>query len=132
MCAAGAASAYGQPASVEAMLIHASDRPAPLDIRMEKVEYRLRRIFGFEHYRFMGKTSAIIHPPAQVRLEIHEDYVLHINATSSNDRVRAQVRWMQDRESLLSTSVAQRRGIPVILGGPPHEGGTLILILTFK
>ncbi len=132
MVGLGTVRVEAQPVTVEAMLIHASDRPAPMDHRMERVEYRLRRIFGFEHYRFLGKTSSIVNPPAEIRMNLDHGYSLHVNATSGNGRIRANIRWMRDRETLLSTAVNQRRGVPAILGGPPHEEGTLILVLTFE
>ncbi len=124
--------ADGQTVTVEAMLIHASDRPAALDARMDRVEYRLRRIFQFEHYGLLNIIQSAMTLPSQARLDIGHGYVLNIDASQRDGRVRAQVEWYQGSTRLLSTSVQQRRNVPAILGGPPHDGGTLILVLEFR
>ncbi len=125
--------ANGQtPVNVDALLIHASDRPAALDARLDRVEYRLRRIFQFEHYALLNNTQSLLTLPSQTRLDLGHGYTLHINAAPRNGRVRAEVQWYQGRTRLLSTSVAQRRGVPAILGGPAYQGGTLILVLEFN
>ena len=46
-------------ASVQAMMILASNDPAPLDRRLEKVEFQLRRIFGFQYYRHFGEGAVL-------------------------------------------------------------------------
>ena len=127
-----AGSAYGQTVTVEAMLIHASDRPAALDTRLDRVEFRLRRIFGFEHYGFMGEKRSVVTLPSQSRLDLGHGYTLRLNTASRDGRVQAEIEWFRGDERLLRTSVTQRRGVPSILGGPPHDEGTLILVLEFK
>ena len=124
--------AGAQTVTVEAMLIHASDRPAALDARMDRVEYRLRRIFQFEHYGLLNKTQSLMTLPSQTRIDIGHGYVLRIDASQRDGRVRAQVDWYQGNTRLLSTSVQQRRNVPAILGGPPYQEGTLILVLEFR
>ncbi len=121
-----------QTVTLEAMLIHASDRPAALDTRLDRIEYRLRRIFQFEHYGFLGETRTLITLPSQSRVDIGHGYALDINASSRDGRIRAEIQWYRGGQRMMSTSVSQRRGVPAILGGPPHDGGTLILVLEFK
>lgn len=121
-----------QTVSLDAMLIHASDRPAALDTRLDRIEYRLRRIFQFEHYGFMSETRTLITLPSESRVDLGHGYVLRVNASSRDGRIRAEIQWYRGGERLMSTSISQRRGVPAILGGPPHDGGTLILILEFK
>jgi len=124
--------ASAQTVTLEAMLIHASDRPAALDTRLDRIEYRLRRIFQFEHYGFLDETRTVITLPSQSRVDIGHGYALDINASSRDGRIRAEIRWYRGNQRIMSTSVSQRRGVPAILGGPPHDGGTLILVLEFK
>lgn len=124
--------ASAQTVTMEAMLIHASDRPAALDYRLDKVEYRLRRIFGFEHYGFLGESRTLLTLPSQTTASLGHGYTLWVNAAGRDGRVRAEVQWRRGSEILLSTTVSQKRGVPAVLGGPPHDGGTLILVLEFK
>jgi len=124
--------AHAETVSVDAMLIHASDRPAALDTRLDKIEYRLRRMFRFEHYGYMGGAQALLTLPSSTTLSLGHGYTLQIQATSSKGRVRADLEWKKGNQSLMKSTLAQSRGVPAILGGPPHDGGTLILILEFR
>lgn len=124
--------ASAQTVSLDAMLIHASDRPAALDTRLDRIEYKLRRIFQFEHYAFMGETRTLINLPSQTRVDIGHGYTLDVSASSRDGRVRAEIQWYRGDERMMRTSIAQKRGVPAILGGPPHDGGVLILVVEFK
>lgn len=124
--------ATGQTVTMETKLIHATDRPQALDTRLDDIEFRLRRIFQFEHYGFLGESRSIIILPSQTRVELGHGYRLNVQARSRDGRVAADIEWYRGTDRLLSTSVSQRRGVPAILGGPPHDGGTLILVLRFN
>jgi hypothetical protein len=119
-------------ANLDALLIHASNQPKALDTRLDRIEYRLRRIFNFEHYGVLGHQQTLLTLPAQLQLDLGHGYRLQLDARSRDGRVQAQVVWMRGGERLLTTSVNQSRGTPAVLGGPPHDGGTLILVLTFE
>ncbi len=47
-------------------------------------------------------------------------------------RIRAKIRWLRGKKSILSTTVTMKKGIPAILGGPAHKGGALIITLEVK
>lgn len=128
-CATGVSA---QTVTLEAKLIHASDRPAALDTRLDAIEFRLRRIFQFEHYGFLNETRTLITLPSQTRVDIGNGYTLDVKASSRDGRIRAEIQWYRGSQRMMSTSVSQKRGVPAILGGPPHDGGTLILVLEFK
>jgi hypothetical protein len=70
--------------------------------------------------------------PSQSQLDLGHGYRLQLDARARDGRVHAQVVWMRGGERLLTTSVTQSRGTPAVLGGPAHDGGTLILVLTFE
>ena len=130
---AGWASAgFGQAVTMQSRLIFATNQPQALDTRLDDIEYRLRRIFQFEHYGFLGQSSTIIHLPSQSRVDLGHGYHLEVDARSRDGRVAADIQWFRGRDRLISTSVRQRRGVPAVLGGPPHNGGTLILVLEFQ
>ena len=132
LCAVAFSSAPAQTVTLDAKLIHASDRPAALDTRLDRIEYRLRRIFQFEHYAFLHEQQLPLTLPSRTRLDIGHGYTIDVNASARNSRVRAELQWYRGGQRLMSTSIAQRRGVPAILGGPPHEGGVLILWLEFR
>ncbi len=121
-----------QTVTMDVLLIHASDRPAALDTRLDRVEFRLRRIFGFEHYGFLQQERTLLTLPTQTRVRLVTGHVVQLRAERLNGRIRAHIEWYQDQERLVATTITQRRGVPAILGGPPHDEGNLILVLEFE
>lgn len=121
-----------QTVTLDLLLIHASDQPAALDTRLDRVEFRLRRIFGFEHYGFMQQQRTVLTLPTQTRVPLVTGQVVQLRAEARNGRIRTHIEWYQDQERLLATSLTQRRGVPAILGGPPHAEGNLILVLEYE
>ena len=134
--AAGLWLAAGQPAraqqvvSIQAVMIHASDRPSAQDPRLDNIEYQLRRTFRFEYYKHIGEGSAAVNLPGATVLNLGGDFQLNLAASDAGKgRVRAAVQWMRGSDVVLNTTVVMTRGVPVVLGGISHEGGTLIVTL---
>ena len=129
---AGSASALARPVSLEATMILASNEPAAQDPRLDAVEFKLRRIFGFEYYRYYGGGSAIVNLPGATAIALGHGFQLSVSAGAKDGRVRAGITWLRGGEVVLSTTVNMERGTPVILGGIAHEGGTLIVTLVAR
>jgi hypothetical protein len=125
-CSAGSASAG--TATLHATLVLANNDPAALDKRLDKISFQLRRMFRFEYYHFFGEGEAAVNLPGTAVIDLGHDNVLNIQA-SGGDKIRAEVNWTRGGQSMLNTTVSLKRGAHVVLGGPPHEGGTLIVTL---
>jgi hypothetical protein len=124
------ARAGAETVTFDAMLIHASDDQTPMDRRLEKVEYQLRRMFKFQYYKHYGEGSAAVTLPGETTIDFGHGFSLKINATAKDGKIRAEVVWKKaDGTVLLSTTVVAKRGQQLILGGVPHERGTLIVTL---
>lgn len=128
----GAGSAFAGPVTVDAMLILASDDPAPLDRRLERVEYKLRPLFRFEHYRHMGEGTGMLNLPGDTTVALGDGYHLELRGSARDGGTRLEVRWFRGAQALLNTAVHLKPGKPVILGGVPHDKGTLIVTLTAR
>jgi hypothetical protein len=131
-CIAGTAGRASAATSIEATMILASHEPAAQDPRLENIEFKLRKIFGFEYYRYYGGGSAVVNLPGETSLALGHGFQLQISAKKHDGRVRAGIKWLRGDEVVLSTAVNMERGTPVILGGIAHEGGTLIVTVTAK
>ena len=134
--AAGLWLAAGQPAraqqvvSIQATMIRASDIPVAQDPRLDNIEYQLRRTFRFEYYKHIGEGSAAVNLPGATVLSLGGGFQLNLAAADAGKgRVRAAVQWMRGGDVVLNTTVVMTRGVPVVLGGISHEGGTLIVTL---
>jgi hypothetical protein len=123
--------ALAQPMEIEAMLILASDEPAPLDRRLERVDYILRPLLRFETYRWLGQGSALVNTPGTATIALGDGHSLQLRTGRSRGS-HVEVTWMRGNERLISTSVSLQRGKPTILGGVPHVDGRLIVTLMVK
>ena len=117
--------------TVDALLILATNEQKPMDRRLERVEYQLRRIFKFEYFEHQGQGQARVNLPSTFTIDLGGGHELRISATGKDDRVRAEVEWVGDGRSLLRTTVNMKKGAHAILGGVPdkEKKGTLIVTL---
>jgi hypothetical protein len=127
-----APAARAETVSFQATLILASQDPAPLDPRLDRITYKLRRIFKFEYYRLLGEGEGSVALPGELSVAMGEGHRLQIRAEGKDGGTRAEVRWFKGDTPMLSTAATVKGDAPVILGGVPHEGGTLIVTLIAK
>jgi hypothetical protein len=130
LCALATGVVAEETYTVKAVMILASDEPAPIDPRLERIEFRLRRIFKFEHYLHFGEASAVLTNSSSVTMDLGHGYQVEVTTSKRKKRVRTRVRWVKDDATLVDTSVFLKKNVPTILGGVPHEGGQLIIALT--
>ena len=126
-----AVSATAENVTFNALLIHASNEPSAQDLRLEKVEYRLRRIFGFTFYKHYGEATMTSPLPGRFTLSMGHGNSLSISASGAKKgRVEAKIEWTSGGNTMLNTTVVMTRGTPVILGGGQQDNGTLIVAIT--
>lgn len=113
--------------ALQALMIQAQHEAAPADRRMAAVEYKLRRVFQFPHYRYIGEGRTELAARGEGTIRLPQGHRLEIKDAGGS---QVQVRWFRGGEALLSTGVSVSRDGPVVLGGIPSGEGTLILVLT--
>jgi len=119
-----------QKVRLKAVMILASNRVAPPDSRLQHLESKLRRVFGFQHYKHHGSGSTSVTLPGDSRIDLGGGHILKLSAAKAEkNRVRVNVKWLRGKKSLLQTTVVMKKGSPTILGGPSHENGTLLIAL---
>lgn len=123
-------SAEEQSVVLRAILISAQNEPAAQDPRLEFVEYKLRRVLGFEYYKWLGERSAVVNAGTDVRLDLQDRHVLRVFVRETGKHVRLDVQWYRGDELVVSTTVRAERRTPVVLGGINEGGRTLIVTLT--
>lgn len=126
-----AGSAFAQPMEIEAMLILASNDPAPLDRRLERVDYLLRPLLRFETYRLMGQGSVMVPTPGETTIALGDGHFLRLK-TGKHRGAHVEVVWSRGDTRLMSTAVKLDRNKPTILGGIPHDSGRLIVVISVK
>lgn len=118
-------------ATFKAVLIYASDEPAPLDRRLEHIEFKLRRMLKFSHYRYMGGGELSLALPGEGAIQLGGGQQLKVGAAPADGgKIRVQVQWLRDGKVVLRTTVKLSRRSPAVLGGISDRKGKLIVSLT--
>jgi hypothetical protein len=106
-------------ASIQAILITASNEAGRSDPRLANYEPTLRRILRFASYRYIGGGSAVIDIPANGTIALGNGQHLELSAESPQGRgVRLRVEWKQGGRTLIETGLSLSPGVPAVLGGP--------------
>jgi hypothetical protein len=119
-------------ASIQGILISASNDKGETDRRLAPYEPTLRRILRFESYRFLGDGSASLNPSEKGHLSLGDGHELEIDSESSDGKsVKLRVRWLKGGRVLMNTGLVLRAGIPAVLGGPStgHKNEVFAVIL---
>lgn len=126
------ASARAGQASIQAILITASNDPGKTDGRLAQYEPTLRRILRFESYHFVGDDRASLDVPGSGALTLGGGHSLEVTAEKSGaGAVHLKVRWTAGGRTLMNTGLALRSGVPAVLGGPStgNKGDVFAVIL---
>lgn len=106
-------------ASIQGILISASNEKGQTDRRLASYEPTLRRILRFESYRFLGNDNASIGVAEKGHLSLGEGHELEIETESADGKsVHLRVRWLKGGRVLMNTGLVLRTGVPAVLGGP--------------
>jgi hypothetical protein len=106
-------------ASVQGILISASNAAGQTDRRLAQYEPTLRKILRFESYRFLGDDRTSLGVPETGSLSVGDGHDLEI-ATERGDgnAIHLKVRWTAGGRTLMNTGLVLRPGVPAVLGGP--------------
>lgn len=110
-------------ASLQAILITASNESGKTDPRLARYEPTLRRILRFESYRFAGQGSAALTVPGTGTVNLGNGQHLEIAADDSSRGLRLRVTWKQGDRTLMETGLSLNPGVPAVLGGPATGKG---------
>ena len=106
-------------ASIQAILITASNEPGHTDPRLSSYEPTLRRILRFESYRFVVQGSTTLAVPADGTISLGSGQQLSVSTEEARGRgVRLRIKWQQGGRSLMETGLFLNPGVPAVLGGP--------------
>ncbi|MBL9216579.1 MAG: hypothetical protein JNG83_13965 [Opitutaceae bacterium] len=106
-------------ASVQAILLTASNEQGESDRRLSAYEPTLRRILRFQSYRFVGQGSASVAVPGSGDVSLGRGHHLEVEAERSDGRsLHVKVRWIGEGRTFMNTGLVLRPGVPAVLGGP--------------
>ena len=119
LCGLTLAAHAADRASLQGILISASNEPGQTDRRLAAYEPTLRRILRFESFKFLGDDTASLSAPDDVRLSIGDGHQLAVEVERLDEKsIHVSVRWSGGGRTLMSTRLVLRPGVPAVLGGP--------------
>jgi hypothetical protein len=98
-------------------------RLAPLEKQLKALNYRSYRLLKEETQTARWQGNAIFDIPGGRVLTVRPQEV-------TNNQLGLRVQLKQDDKPQLETTVRLNNGGNFILGGPPHEGGVLVLSIS--
>ncbi len=126
--------AHAANASLEGILITASNEAGQTDRRLAPYEPTLRRILRFESYQYVGSDRAQLGVPASGSLTLGNGHELEVTTERTEGQaVHVKVRWTAGGRTLMNTGLVLRGGVPAVLGGPSTgRGGVYAVILVVR
>ena len=123
-----ALSAGVQAASIEARLIRASNEDEKSDEQLTKLEPKLKKVFGYQHYQQLGIQKAPLKDKESLRLNLGEGIVVLITPKADEKKVRIMdFEMYSGRAALVKSTVRVPRNREMLIKGP-GVGNTLLVV----
>jgi hypothetical protein len=117
--------AQNGPAAIRGTLIIASNQASGIDPALSRYEAQLRRL-NFSAFKAIGGGAAKFSPGGDASINLGGGFTVQVRtAPGADNRGPVEVRWIENKRTLIHTSGP----LPLVLGGPRHPNGNLILIL---
>ena len=117
-----------QAASIEARLIRASNEDEKTDEQLTKLEPKLKKVFGYQHYQQLGIQKAPLQDKESLRLNLGEGIVVLITPKADEKKVRIMdFEMYSGRAALVKSTVRVRRDREMLIKGP-EVGNTLLIV----
>jgi hypothetical protein len=119
-----------QAASLRAMLVRASDQ-APADAALKDLQPQLKKQFGYQYYRLLGKKQDKLKLKTTTNLDVGEGFSVAATLKSTKKRVQEiHIQWMSGSKTLVTTDVKMSEGGHVFIKGPGVGKDWIVLTLS--
>lgn len=126
----GAAESQPQSVQVSIGTILASNKSDEFDAQLKGLESQLR-VLKYKSYRLLKNESQNVPWQGSKAFEIPGGRFLSVSPQELRDnRISLKVRLTQGQKPLIDTTVRIANKGNFLLGGPPHEGGALVLSIS--
>ena len=110
--------------------ILASNNADDFDSRLAPLEKQLK-LMKYRSYRLLKEESHDVQPRGSATFEIPGGHSLIVTHQDSNEKqIALRVRLHQGAKPVIDTTVRINSGGNFLLGGPPHDGGALVLSIS--
>lgn len=124
------AAAADEPVKVHTTILVASNQGNDFNLVNDAYRDQLIQLFSYTAYHQVDDKNHDLKKLQPQTLELPDGYQLTLTLTSvENGRVMVQAGIRKDNKEYLDTVVSILRPGVVFLGGPPAQGGALIIVL---
>jgi len=124
---AGAARA----ADVQARLIRASLDGGATDTELADIQHKLKKVFGYDHYRQLGRKQAALAPATPQRLDLGEGFILFVREKGRDaNTYELELEWYSGRTAISKAIAKLPPKTFVFIKGPEVGDDWIILALT--
>ena len=117
--------------SVEVGAVYASNEGRSVDSALGTIRGKLQSMFNYTSYRMLDRKRRSLAIGEAGDFELPGGRMMRATPLSSErNKVRLSIRISDGSRNLLTTTLGLSRGGMVLVGGPSHQAGVLILIIS--
>ena len=123
--------AWGAEVGVGIRVILASHQEEGIDARLEDIQKNLGTLFNYSSYRLLQERSFLLSEGQMDQLPLAEDKELHIQLLQEQGgTAEIAVEILRGGKNIFKTTAKLKKGGTLLVGGPKHEDGVLILAIS--
>jgi hypothetical protein len=117
--------------SVDVGVVYASNEGTSIDPALGTIRGKLHSMFNYTSYRMLDRKRRSLSVGEAGEFELPGRLAMRATPLpAQGDKVRLLIQISDGPRKLLTTTLGLRRGGMVLVGGPSHQAGVLILILS--
>ena len=117
--------------SVDVGSVYASNEGTSIDPALGAIREKLHSMFNYTSYRMLDRKRRSLPVGEAGEFELPGRRTMWATPLPSRgDKVRLSIQISDGPRKLLNTTLGLRRGGMVLVGGPSHQAGVLILIIS--
>jgi hypothetical protein len=116
-------------ASVQALLISASNAKGGSDPKLAAYDATLRRNLPLNTFRLVGEGAAAVPAGGSSTVSLGRGHRLELQHEKGGGGIRLKVQWINGGKTLINTSLTLQAGVPAVLGRRGDDDGEVPVIL---
>ena len=117
--------------SVEIGSVYASNEGSSMDPVLGNIRGKLQSMFNYSSYKLLDRKRRSLAVGETGAFELPGSRTMRVTPVSAQgNKVRLSVQMTEGAKNLLTTTLGLNRGGMALVGGPSHQAGVLILIIS--
>ena len=123
--------AWGAEVGVGIRVILASHQAKGIDARLQDIQKNLGTLFNYSSYQLLQERSFLLSEGQTDQLPLADNKELHIKLIQEQGGVaEIAVEILRGGRNIFKTTAKLKKGGTLLIGGPKHEDGVLILAIS--